>query len=77
VLGVFGVGCIIHRPYAASPFRSCLSATFIIQARVPQGAITALLLFNICIANQPTSSYYILVIEYADKKAIPQFVKIQ
>ncbi|KAL4121037.1 hypothetical protein QTP88_013622 [Uroleucon formosanum] len=57
-------------------YRSSLSDQSEIQAGVPQGAIAAPLLFNIFIADQPTSTNT-LVVEYADdKKQLSQLMKI-
>ena len=50
-------------------YRTSLSSLSTIKAGVPQGAIAAPLLFNIFIADQPTSPNT-LVAEYADDKAI-------
>ena len=50
-------------------YHSSLSSISTIEAGVPQGAITVPVLFNIFIADQPTSPYT-FVAEYADDKAI-------
>ncbi|KAL4090171.1 hypothetical protein QTP88_025070 [Uroleucon formosanum] len=59
----------LHERQFAVRYRSSLSDQSEIQAGVPQGAIAAPLLFNIFIADQPTSTNT-LVAEYADDKAI-------
>ena len=59
---------LVNRQFAVR-YRSSLSSISTIEAGVPQGAITAPVLFNIFIADQPTSPHT-FVAEYADDKAI-------